>query len=135
MHWWPVRLAFGLFFLHTALEKRALDEQGIKGVHRFASTAYPPLKDVPPATFVRGMMLAESAIAASLLVPVVPVSVGAAGLTAFGVGLMGTYARTPGMRHEGSIRPTPIGQGLAKDAWMVAAGAAMLIDAARSRRR
>ncbi|HZN15975.1 MAG TPA: hypothetical protein VFB78_17035 [Acidimicrobiales bacterium] len=127
--WWPVRITFGLFFLHTALAKRELDEKGAKGLHRFASAAYPQLKRVEPATFVRGMTIAESTIAASLLVPVVPATVGAAGLTAFGVGLVGTYARVPGLRREGSVRPTEIGLSLAKDTWMVAAGSAALIDA------
>lgn len=126
--WWPLRLAYGLFFLHTATAKLALDEKGTKGLHGFAAAAYPQLRAVSPTTFVRGMIAAESTIAASLLVPVVPAAVGGAGLAAFGTGLLGTYVRIPGMRRPGSIRPTEPGLGLAKDVWMVAAGVAVLTD-------
>ena len=125
-----------MFFVHTALAKRELDEKGAKGLHRFASAAYPVLRAVSPTTFVRGMTIAESALAASLLVPVVPAPIGAAGLTVFGSALMGTYARVPGLRREGSVRPSEIGLSLAKDTWMVAAGLALLVDAwTRARRR
>jgi hypothetical protein len=123
-----------VFFLHTALAKRELDEKGAKMLHRFASSAYPQLEAVPPATFVRAVTVAESAIAVSLLVPAVPATIGAAGLTAFGAGLMGTYARAPGMRRAGSLRPTEFGLSLAKDTWMVAAGVAVLTDAVIKRR-
>jgi hypothetical protein len=133
--WWPLRLAYGAFFLHTALTKRSLDEKGEKGLHAFAASAYPQLKQVSPHTFVKGMTVAESAIAGALLVPMVPDTVGAVGLAAFGTGLMGTYARTPGMRQEGSIRPTEFGLSLAKDSWMIAAGAAVLVDAWTNRSR
>jgi hypothetical protein len=132
--WWPLRLAFGAFFLHTALDKRGLDERGAEGLHAFAASAYPQLRSVAPRTFVHGMTVAESAIATSLLVPVVPATVGAAGLTAFGAGLVGTYWRAPGLRAPGSVRPTPAGLGVAKDSWMVAAGLALLLDATLARR-
>lgn len=133
--WWPLRLGFGAFFLHTSMAKRELDSKGAAGMHAFAAMAYPVLKDVPPATFIKGMAAAETAIAASLLVPVVPATVGAAGLTAFGTGLLGTYLRVPGLRRTGSIRPTEGGLAVAKDSWMVAAGAAVLLDAAVAKRR
>lgn len=132
--WWPLRLAFGAFFLHTALSKRDLDERGAAGLHAFAASAYPTLESVSPGTFVRGMTVAESAIAASLLTPVVPATIGAAGLTAFGAGLVGTYWRAPGLRERGSVRPTPAGLSIAKDSWMVAAGLALLLDASLARR-
>ena len=125
---------FGAFFLHTALSKRGLDERGADGLHAFAASAYPPLQSIPSRTFVQGMTAAEAAIATSLLVPVVPAAVGAAGLTAFGAGLVGTYWRAPGLRQPGSVRPTEIGLGVAKDSWMVAAGLAVLLDAALARR-
>jgi hypothetical protein len=133
--WWPLRILFGLFFLHTATSKRELDEKGKKAMHRLAKTAYPFLGDLDPATFVRGMTVAESTLAASLLVPVVPATIGAAGLTAFGGGLVGTYWRVPGIRREGSARPTELGLGMAKDSWMVAAGLTVLVDAVAARRR
>jgi hypothetical protein len=127
--WWPLRITFGLFFLHTALAKRELDERGKKDLHRFAKAAYPPLNKLTPAQFVAGMKVAETTVAGSLLVPVVPAPVGAAALTAFGAGLLGTYARVPGLRRDGSIRPTEFGLSIAKDSWMVAAGTTVLLEA------
>ena len=49
-------------------------------------------------------------------------------LTAFALGTLGLYLRTPGMRQEGSLRPTQQGIPLAKDAWMVGIGLALMID-------
>jgi hypothetical protein len=51
-----------------------------------------------------------------------------AALTAFGGGLLSLYVRTPGMRQEGSIRPTQAGTALAKDVWLVGAGLTLLLD-------
>jgi hypothetical protein len=62
------------------------------------------------------------------MVPVVPVWLAGAGLTAFAFGTLGLYLRTPGMREEGSLRPTQQGIPLAKDAWMVGIGLAFMID-------
>jgi len=128
--WWPIRLAFGAFFVHVALTHRELDERGAKGLQRFASSGYPFLKKVPPRTFQQGMVTAEFAVAASLLVPGVPAVVGGVALTSFGTGLLGVYARTPMLRRsERNLRPNDLGLSIAKDSWMVAAGLAVLADA------
>jgi len=49
-----------------------------------------------------------------------------AALTAFSTGLLGLHAKTPGMRREGSVWPTPQGIGLSKDVWLLGAGLSML---------
>jgi len=43
--------------------------------------------------------------------------------------------RTPGMRQEGSLRPTQQGIPLAKDAWMVGIGLALMVDEVAERAR
>jgi hypothetical protein len=43
-------------------------------------------------------------------------------------GLLGLYLRTPGMRQEGSIRPTEQGLVLAKDVWLLGIGASLLVE-------
>jgi hypothetical protein len=48
---------------------------------------------------------------------------------------MGPYLRVPGLRRDGSVRPTELGLSLAKDTWMVAAGAAVLVHAVTDRSR
>jgi hypothetical protein len=54
--------------------------------------------------------------------------VAGAGLAAFSGGLLGLYARTPGMRKQGSPFPTQQGIPLAKDAWMMGIGLGLVID-------
>lgn len=127
--WWPIRLVFGAFFAHVALTHRQLDEKEAKALHRFACTGYPFLKPLHPQMFTGGMVVSETAVATALLVPWVPPVVGGAALTAFGTGLMGVYARAPGLRREHSVRPTEFGLAIAKDSWMVAAGLSILLDA------
>jgi hypothetical protein len=50
-------------------------------------------------------------------------------LTGFACGLIGLYARTPGLRREGSVFPTQQGIGFAKDTWLAAMGISLLADA------
>ncbi len=61
----------------------------------------------------------------TLLLPVVPAGLA---LTAFSGGLIGLYLKTPGMRKEGSLRPTQPGVPLAKDAWLVGIGVGLMAD-------
>jgi hypothetical protein len=131
----PLRLATGAFVLDSGLGKRAADEQTAAGLHGMATGAYPPLGGIEPARFVRLLSAGEIALGAALLTPVVPSLLAGAGLTAFGAGLVGLYARTPGMRRPGSVFPSPDGLGLAKDVWMVGAGLALVLDGLADRRR
>ena len=64
----------------------------------------------------------------------VPLRVGA-GLTAFSGALLGLYQRTPGLRQEGSLRPTDQGIPIAKDVWLLAIGLAFVVDDVRDRMR
>ena len=51
-----------------------------------------------------------------------------AGLAAFSAGLIGLYLRTPGMRQEGSLRPTEQGIALSKDIWLLGIGVSLIAD-------
>jgi hypothetical protein len=131
----PTRLAAGAFVLNSGLSKRGADADTAKGLHGMASTAYPALADMEPQQFTKLLSTAEIALGVALLLPVVPTALAGAGLTAFGAGLVGLYLRTPGARQRGSVRPTEDGIGLAKDAWLLAIGAGMVLDALADRRR
>ena len=134
--WWPIRLVFGLFFLHVALSHKDLDEKGAKGLQRFAATAFPFVKRIKPEQFKQAMVAGETATAASLLIPGVPQVLGGAALTGFGASLFAVYLKNPMLRQsEKSIRPNDMGLGIAKDSWMIAAGLTILVDALVSRRR
>jgi hypothetical protein len=78
--------------------------------------------------FARLLAASEIALGTSLLLPIIPTWLTGAGLTAFSGGLLGLYAKTPGMRKEGSPFPTQQGVPLAKDAWMLGIGLGLIID-------
>ena len=124
----PLRVTTGAFILNSGLGKRGLPEEAAAGIHGMAAGSLPPLGSVPPKTFVAGLSSAEMAIGAALLLPFVSPVVAGAALTAFGAGLVNLYLKTPGLREEGSIKPTQDGIGIAKDVWLVGVGSALLID-------
>src|SRR3712207_6802381 len=139
------RIATGAFILNSGLGKRRADEGTAAGLHGFAASTYPFLKNVPPSTFAKALSTAEITLGAVLLTPFVPTAVAGAALTAFSAGLLGLYLRTPGMTKPGaSVAPTQEGLPIAKDVWMLGIGIGLitrgLLDrqaraAARSTRR
>jgi hypothetical protein len=106
-----------------------------------AAGTYPVLDKVPPAQFLRLLAAGEIATGLALLSPMVSNAKAGAALTAFSGGLLGLYAKTPGMRKPGSVWPTAQGTGISKDVWMFGIGLALLADgwsqnrARRARRR
>ncbi|WP_431783343.1 hypothetical protein [Streptomyces chumphonensis] len=129
------RLATGAFILNSGLGKRRMDPESAAGLHGMATHAYPFLDKLPPTTFARLLSAGETALGAALLLPVVPTALAGAALTAFSAGLVGLYLRTPGMREEGSLRPTQEGTALAKDVWLLGVGLGFVLDEAPSRDR
>ncbi|ROQ93907.1 hypothetical protein EDE04_0314 [Streptomyces sp. 2132.2] len=124
----PLRLTTGAFFLSSGLSKRGADEATAEGLQQFAAGTYPFLGEQDAQKFVRVLSAGELAIAATLLVPFVPAAVAGVALTAFSVGTIGLYLRTPGMREEGSLRPTEQGIALAKDVWLLGIGVALIAE-------
>ena len=124
----PPRIAAGAFILNSGLGKWSADEETAAQLHGFAAGAYPFLSKIKPKDFAKLLSAAEIALGAALLVPVIPSAVAGAGLTAFSGGLLGLYARTPGMRKDGTPFPTQQGIALAKDVWMVGIGLGLVID-------
>ena len=125
----PPRLATGLVILNSGLGKRHADEATARGLHGMAAGTYPFLSKIPPARFVQLLSAGEITLGAALLLPVVPTALAGAGLAAFSAGLFGLYLRTPGMREEGTLRPTPQGLVLVKDVWMLGIGLGFVIEA------
>jgi hypothetical protein len=131
----PLRLAAGAFVLNSGLSKWEADEAHAKQVHGFASATYPFLGEIDAKAFTKALAASEIAIGAAVLVPIVSTALAGAGLTAFSAGLAGLYLRTPGMRQEGSLRPTEQGIPLAKDVWLLAIGLSLVIDGLRGKRK
>jgi hypothetical protein len=124
----PPRIAAGAFILNSGVGKWSADEETAAQLHGFAVGAYPFLAKLKPKDFVRLLSATEITLGAALLVPVIPSALVGAGLTAFSGGLLGLYARTPGMRKDGTPFPTQQGIALAKDAWMLGIGLGLVID-------
>ncbi|MFD6972047.1 hypothetical protein [Streptomyces sp. NPDC059979] len=130
----PLRLASGIFFLNSGISKHGADEATAEGLKQFAAMTYPFLGKQDAQKFVRLVSAGEIAIAATLLVPVVPAAVAGVVLTAFSLGTLGLYLRTPGMREEGSLRPTEQGLTLAKDVWLLGIGVSLIVDGVNEHR-
>ncbi|SDP57659.1 hypothetical protein SAMN04487981_12754 [Streptomyces sp. cf386] len=124
----PLRLTVGAFFLNSGLSKRDADDATAERLHQFAAATYPFLGKFGAQKFVRLLSTGEIAVAAALLLPVIPAAVAGAALTAFSCGTLGLYLRTPGMRQEGSLRPTEQGIVLAKDVWMLGVGISLIAE-------
>jgi hypothetical protein len=131
----PVRAVTGAFILNSGISKlKAEDDELHKGVHGMATTAYPQFANMDPRTFTKLLGAGEVALGTALLTPFVGPGLAGAGLTAFSAGLLGLYFRVPGMTEDG-IRPSQQGIALAKDSWLLAIGAALMLDRASKRVR
>jgi hypothetical protein len=124
----PPRIAAGAFILNSGISKWSADDETAAQLHGFATGTYPFLGKLKPRDFARLLSATEIALGAALLVPVIPAAVAGAGLVAFSGGLLGLYARTPGMRKDGTPLPTQQGIPLAKDVWMMGIGLGLVID-------
>jgi hypothetical protein len=109
----PVRAATGAFILNSGLSKRNLEGQAAAQMHGWTSSSIPALGQLKPEVFVRLLSGTEVALGTALLVPVVPSALVGVGLVASSAGLLKLYLKTPGMRQEGSLRPTEQGNGWA----------------------
>jgi hypothetical protein len=131
----PIRLATGAYILNSGLSKRDPDEETAKQLHGFATAAYPELENTPPEQFVKMLSTGEITVGALLLTPVVPTAVAGLALTTLAGLLARLYLKTPGLREEGSLRPTEQGTPIAKDSWLLGIGTALVLDGLSDRRR
>jgi uncharacterized membrane protein YphA (DoxX/SURF4 family) len=124
----PLRLTAGGYILNSGLSKWNADETTAKELQAFAAGTYPFLAKLDPQLFVKVLSATEIAVGAVVFLPFVPSLVAGAALTTFSGALLGLYLRIPGMREEGSLRPTQQGIPLSKDIWLVGIGVSLLID-------
>jgi len=132
----PVRLATGAVILDQGRSKLGIDEEHAKWFHERAVLVAPQFKDMDPKDFIQLLTAGEIALGSSLLgIGFVPPGVAGLGLTAFGGCLVRLYLTAPGMRREASLGPSQQGIALVKDSWMLAIGAALVLDALFGPRR
>jgi hypothetical protein len=122
----PLRAITGAFILNSGMSKLQAGQETAEGVHGFATTAYPEFKRMRPEQFTKLLATSEIALGAALLTPIVPAALAGAGLTAFSAALLGLYMKVPGMRQQGSLKPTQEGQAIAKDSWLLGIGLSLL---------
>lgn len=123
----PTRVSTGAFILNAGIGKLSADEETAKRLHSMASGTYRFLEKMDPRTFAKALAVSEIALGSALLLPISP-RVAGLGLTTFAAGLMGLYLKTPGMRLDGSIRPSQQGTAIAKDVWLLGSGLSLLLD-------
>jgi hypothetical protein len=128
----PLRVATGAYILNSGLSKQGLEGQAAEGMHAMAVGAIPAVKEVPAQRFAQLLSAGEIALGAALLAPFVSSRIAGAAMASFSAGLIRLYLKTPGMRQEGSIKPTQDGIGLAKDVWLLGAGLTLLLDRNRT---
>lgn len=131
----PERAATGAFILHSGIEKWNGPSAQAEGVHAMAAGAFPFLKSIPPERFLKVLAAGEVLTGALLLSPFVSNAAAGAALTGFSGSLLTMYARTPALRKQGSVWPTPAGIAVSKDVWMLGIGLGLLADAAKRRGR
>jgi hypothetical protein len=125
----PVRLATGAIILDQGLLKRDADEDTAKWLHGQAVLVFPQFADMEPKAFVQLLSTCEITLGVALLaIGFVPSGLAGLGLTAFGGSLTRLYLNAPGTRREGTVAPSQQGITLVKDSWMLAMGAALVVD-------
>ncbi|MBF8193331.1 hypothetical protein ITP53_48215 [Nonomuraea sp. K274] len=127
-HQLPPRLAAAAIILDSGFSKSDAGEETAAALHGMAARTYPFLRGMDPVTFTRLLSKSELTIGTALLLPFVPSLLAGAALTGFASGLLGLYLRTPGMRREGSLRPSEQGIALAKDLWLLGIGMALVLE-------
>lgn len=130
----PLRAASGAFILNSGIGKLDLDAESAAGIQAMAARAFPQLAEIKPEEFGKLLALAETALGAALLTPIVPRVVAGLGLTAFSSSLLWMYHKTPGLTVDG-VRPTPDGVAIAKDVFLLGIGLSLVADALTSKRR
>ncbi|MCM3921962.1 hypothetical protein ND748_09855 [Frankia sp. AiPs1] len=130
----PGRAAAGTFILHSGLGKWKADRATAEALHGMAANTYPFLAKLDPVTFTKVLAGTEIALGTALVAPVVPTALAGLGLSAFSGGLLGLYARTAGMREEGTVWPTQQGLPIAKDVWLLGIGLGFVVQGLGARR-
>ncbi len=130
----PGRVAAGSLILHSGRVKLKGDAMFAQGVHAMFSQTYPAFKAVPPPVLLKTVAVLEITVGSLLLLPLVGAKLAGKLLTGYSLTLLGMYLRTPGM-HDARLMPTLAGTAFAKDAWLTAIGASLVLDDLTSRKK
>lgn len=124
----PLRLVSGAYLLNSGLGKAKIDEEAAEQLRDMGAAGVPYLKDLSPKQFKQLLVATEVGLGGALLLPFVPGWLAGGALTAFSASLMNMYRNIPEMTLEDGIRPSEQGVPIAKDAWLVGIGVALVGD-------
>jgi uncharacterized membrane protein YphA (DoxX/SURF4 family) len=124
----PGRVSTGSYILHSGLEKWGGDEQRAEIIQGMAAGAFPRLKQIPPAQFLRLLSASEVALGGALLTPFVSSFTAGAALCGFSGSLLAMYWRTESLHKPNSPWPTQGGLAISKDVWMFGIGAGLMLS-------
>ena len=125
----PLRLAAGAYILNTGVTTLNADDETAKSLHGMASDSYPVVGKLEPKVFARTVAAGEIAVGTMLLLPIVPPFIAGAALVGVSGAQLNMYWHTPGMHHEGSLRPTPEGIPISETVLMLGIGLGLMTDA------
>ncbi|ACU86817.1 hypothetical protein Bfae_30560 [Brachybacterium faecium DSM 4810] len=123
-----LRAVPGAFILNSGIGKLGMSAEAAEGMQGMAAHGVPALGKLTPEQFAKFLSYGEVAVGASLLLPFVPTKVAGLGLAAFSGSLVSMYLRTPGLTEADGVRPTGDGTAIAKDTWLLAIAAALLLS-------
>lgn len=123
-----LRAVPGAFILNSGIGKLGMDPQTASAMQGMAAQGIPPLAKLTPEQFAKFLSYGEIAVGASLLLPFVPTRLAGLALAGFSGSMMAMYLRTPGMTESDGVRPTQDGTAVAKDSWMLAIAAALVLE-------
>ncbi|MGP9536513.1 hypothetical protein ACT3SP_00780 [Brachybacterium sp. AOP43-C2-M15] len=123
-----LRAVPGAFILNSGIGKLGLPAEAAESLQGMAAQGVPPLGKLTPEQFGKFLSYGEIAVGAALLLPFVPTRVAGLGLAAFSGSMVSMYLRTPGMTEADGVRPTQDGTAVAKDTWLLAIAAALLLS-------
>jgi hypothetical protein len=126
-------VAAGSLILHSGQVKWKGDAMFAQGVHAVFCGTYPAFKSVPPPVLLKTLAAIEITVGSVLLLPFIGAKLAGLSLTGYSLTLLGMYLRTPGL-HDKRLLPTLAGTAFAKDAWLTAIGASLVLDAATSKK-
>ncbi|MYM19536.1 hypothetical protein GSY69_06020 [Brevibacterium sp. 5221] len=118
----------GAWILNSAYGKVGMDEETAKGMQGRAQTGIPDLKKLTPEQFKKFIIGGEFAVGGALLAPFIPNRLAGAVLGGFAAGMLSMYFRNPSMTESDGVRWTHDGTTLAKDMWLGAIAASLLVD-------
>ena len=123
-----LRAVPGAFILNSGIGKLGMPAEMAEALQGMAAKGVPPLGDLTPEQFGKFLSYGEIAVGAALLLPFVPRKVAGLGLAAFSGSMVSMYLRTPGMTEADGVRPSQDGTSLAKDSWLLAIAAALILS-------